>query len=134
MLDEGIAITFGSWICVANGSGGFNGHLADSRKPETSTSASSRDVDDFADDLGGIQISDLIGSYASHIRATPRPLITSDDLIIGIDQVDDNIDKCIMLAEDALQQHGDSKSLTQNHSEAHHHHAIATDDISSSIH
>jgi hypothetical protein len=39
VLHEGITITFGSWICVANGSGDFNGHLADSRKPEAFTSA-----------------------------------------------------------------------------------------------
>jgi hypothetical protein len=102
VLDEGTTITSCSSICVANGSDGFNGHLADSSKPEGSASASSRDVDDLADDLGGIQLSNLIGSYASHIRATPRPLIKSDDLIAGIDQVDNNIAKCIKLVEDAL--------------------------------
>jgi hypothetical protein len=54
MLDEGTTITFGSWIYVTNGLVSFNSHLADSRKPKASTSASSRDVDDLADDLGGI--------------------------------------------------------------------------------
>jgi hypothetical protein len=34
MLDEHTTFIFGSWICITNGSGGFNGHLADSRKPE----------------------------------------------------------------------------------------------------
>jgi hypothetical protein len=34
MLDEGTTFIFGSWIYVANSSGGFNGHLANSRKPE----------------------------------------------------------------------------------------------------
>jgi hypothetical protein len=34
MLDEGTMFVCSSWICVANGSGGFNGHLANSRKPE----------------------------------------------------------------------------------------------------
>jgi hypothetical protein len=113
MLYEGTTITFGFWIYVTNSSGGFNGHLADSSKSEASTLASSRDVDDLADDLGVIQLSDLIGSYAGHIRATPRPLIKLDELIAGIDQVDDNIAKGIKLAEDALQQHGDS-ALWQN--------------------
>ncbi|RLN16537.1 uncharacterized protein C2845_PM02G16410 [Panicum miliaceum] len=28
VLDEGTIFTFGSWVCVANGSGGFNNHLA----------------------------------------------------------------------------------------------------------
>jgi hypothetical protein len=36
MLDEGKTFILGSWICVANGLGGFNSHLAISRKPEAS--------------------------------------------------------------------------------------------------
>jgi hypothetical protein len=36
MLDEGTMFVFGSCIYVANGSGGFNGHLANSRKMEAS--------------------------------------------------------------------------------------------------
>jgi hypothetical protein len=132
--DEGTMITFGSWVCIANGLGSFSNHLATPRNLEASTSASSCDIDDLADDLSGIQLSDLIGSYASRIRANPRPLFKSDDLIIGIDKVDDNIAKCIKLTEDALQQHGDSASPTRNHSEPQHHHPIATDDIYSSIH
>jgi hypothetical protein len=60
MPDEGTMITFGSWVCIADGSGSFSNLLATSRKPEASTSASSHDVDDLADDLGEIQFSDLI--------------------------------------------------------------------------
>jgi hypothetical protein len=37
MLDKGTTFIFASWICIANGSGGFNSHLVDSRKPEAST-------------------------------------------------------------------------------------------------
>jgi hypothetical protein len=37
MLDEGTTFIFGSWICIANGLGGLNSHLTDSRKPEAST-------------------------------------------------------------------------------------------------
>jgi hypothetical protein len=37
VLDEGTTFIFSSWICVANGLGGFNSHLADSRKPEACT-------------------------------------------------------------------------------------------------
>ena len=29
VLAKGTTITFGSWVLVANGSGGFNAHLAD---------------------------------------------------------------------------------------------------------
>jgi hypothetical protein len=45
MLDEGTTFIFGSWICVANGLGGFNSHLVDSRKPEASTSTRSSNLD-----------------------------------------------------------------------------------------
>jgi hypothetical protein len=31
VLDEGTTFIFGSWICVANGLGGFNSHLANSK-------------------------------------------------------------------------------------------------------
>jgi hypothetical protein len=112
MLDEGTTITLAPGSASLTAQAISTAHLADSRKQEASTLASSRNVDDLADDLGGIQLSNLIESYTSHIRATPRPLIKSDDLIVGIDQVDDNISKCIKLVEDALQQHGDSASLT----------------------
>jgi hypothetical protein len=33
MLDEGTTFIFSSWICAANGLGGFNSHLTDFRKP-----------------------------------------------------------------------------------------------------
>jgi hypothetical protein len=38
VLDEGTTLVFGSWICIANGLGGFNSHLVDFGKLETSTS------------------------------------------------------------------------------------------------
>jgi hypothetical protein len=36
MLDEGTTFIFGYWVCIANGSGGFNSHLADTKEPEAS--------------------------------------------------------------------------------------------------
>jgi hypothetical protein len=47
VLDEGTTFIFGSCICVANGLGGFNNHLVDSRKPEASTSTRSSDLDEL---------------------------------------------------------------------------------------
>jgi hypothetical protein len=32
VLDKGTTFIFGSWICVANGLGGFNSHLANSKE------------------------------------------------------------------------------------------------------
>jgi hypothetical protein len=59
MLDEGTTFIFGSWICVANGLGGFNSHLVDSRKPEVSTSIQSSKLDYFIGDLGELLLPDL---------------------------------------------------------------------------
>jgi hypothetical protein len=101
-LDEGTMFTFGSWVCVANGSGGFNSHLANTRKPEVSASTSYRDIDKPIHNLGEFRLSDLIGNYASRFRAIPRTLIDTSNLIIGIDRVGCNIARSIKIAEAAL--------------------------------
>jgi hypothetical protein len=59
VLDEGTTFIFGSWICIANGSGGFNGHLADSRKPEASTANQSSNLSEFVDNLDELLLPDL---------------------------------------------------------------------------
>jgi hypothetical protein len=48
VLNEGTTFTF------ADDCGGFNSHLAETKKPTTSAPASCHDIDDHADDLGGI--------------------------------------------------------------------------------
>jgi hypothetical protein len=132
--NKGTTFTFGSWVYNANGSSGFNNHLGNPKKPEASAPTSSCDIDNLADDLGGIKLSDLIGGYASHIKANPRPSISLDNPIVRIDQVDDNIVKCIKLAEDTFQRPDDSSSPTRNHPEAPRHLAVTTSDIFSGIH
>jgi hypothetical protein len=59
VLDEGTIFIFGSWICVADGLGGFNSHLANSKEPEASPSTSSSDLDDFIDNLDDMLLPDL---------------------------------------------------------------------------
>jgi hypothetical protein len=59
MLDEGTTFIFGSWICIANSSGGFNNHLADSRNMEASTSTRHSDLDEFIDNLDELLLPDL---------------------------------------------------------------------------
>jgi hypothetical protein len=63
MLDEGTTFTFGFWVSVTNSSGDFNSCRADTREPESSAPALCRDINDLADDLGKIRLSDLIGNY-----------------------------------------------------------------------
>jgi hypothetical protein len=59
MLDEGTTFIFGSWICVANGLGGFNSYLDNSKKPEASTQPRQSDLDEFIDNLDELLLPDL---------------------------------------------------------------------------
>jgi hypothetical protein len=59
VLDEGTTFIFGSWICVANGLGGFNSHLANSKEPEASSSTPSSDLYEFIDNLDDLLFPDL---------------------------------------------------------------------------
>jgi hypothetical protein len=45
VLYKGTTFVFGSWICIANGSGGFNSHLANTSKPEASAATQCNDLD-----------------------------------------------------------------------------------------
>jgi hypothetical protein len=46
VLDECTTFIFDFWICIANGSGGFNSHLANSRESETPTATQHNNIDD----------------------------------------------------------------------------------------
>jgi hypothetical protein len=59
VLDEGTTFIFSSWICIANGLGDFNCHLANSRELEASTSTRSSDLNEFIDNLDELFIPDL---------------------------------------------------------------------------
>jgi hypothetical protein len=59
VLNEGTTFIFSSWICVANGLGGFNSHLANSKEPEATSSTRSSDLDDFIDNLNDMPLPDL---------------------------------------------------------------------------
>jgi hypothetical protein len=59
-LDEGTTFVFGSWICIANGLGGFNSHVAESGKPEASTPTRHNDLDEFIDNFDELLLPDLV--------------------------------------------------------------------------
>jgi hypothetical protein len=77
VLDEGTIFIFGSWICVANGLGGFNSRLVDSRKPETSTSTRSCNLDELLLPDLPRQIEKTSVFDVTSTRAAPR-LLGSD--------------------------------------------------------
>jgi hypothetical protein len=60
VLDEGTTFIFGSKICVANGSGGFNSRLVNSRKPEASTPTQHSDLGEYIDNLDELLLPDLV--------------------------------------------------------------------------
>ena len=41
---QGATFIFGSWVCVANGSGGFDSHLTNSPTPKNFTSKDSNEI------------------------------------------------------------------------------------------
>ena len=48
---QGATFVFSSWVCVANGLGGFNGPLANIREPEALEVKQKIVLDEFADNL-----------------------------------------------------------------------------------
>ena len=44
--EQGTTFVFGSWVCIADGSGGFNSHLNNLQEPKT-TSAKKSNLDDL---------------------------------------------------------------------------------------
>jgi hypothetical protein len=59
VLNEDTTFIFHSWICVANGLGGSNSNLANSKQPEASSSTPRSDLDEFIDNLDDLLLPDL---------------------------------------------------------------------------
>jgi hypothetical protein len=87
VLDEGTTFIFGSWICVADGLGGFNSHQANSKEPEATSSTPSSDLDNFIDNLDDMMLPDL----ARQIKKCPfltRLLLVTHQIYSGRIQTD----------------------------------------------
>jgi hypothetical protein len=65
--EEGATFGFGCWVCVANGQGSFNSHVANPRKPETPSLTFSQDVGTLAGGSSHTRLSGLFRKYASHL-------------------------------------------------------------------
>src|SRR6185503_10541504 len=57
-LDQDTTFVFGSWVCVANGSGGFDSHLNNPREPGT-ISTGSDSLADESSNLGEMLLPDF---------------------------------------------------------------------------
>jgi len=58
-LEKGTSLRIGSWIFIADGSGGFESRSIDQDPPEVSEAAKQRKFDEFVDQLEEIRVSDL---------------------------------------------------------------------------
>jgi hypothetical protein len=113
MLDEGTTFIFGSWICVANGLGGFNSHLADSRKSKASTPTRRSDLDEFIDNLNESLLPDVVRQIekmsifdTTSTRATPK-LVRSDSNQFGestqsksLSHLEEDLDRFLKLKDE----------------------------------
>jgi hypothetical protein len=86
VLDEGKTFIFGSWICIANGLGGFISHLVDSRKPEAPAATRRCNLDSFIDDLDELMLPDP----SRQIEKTSVFDVTSSCIAPGLLRSDSN--------------------------------------------
>jgi len=59
VLEEGTTFIFGSWVCIANSSGGFDSHLSNPREPEATPSNRSSITSDHANITVKMPLPDL---------------------------------------------------------------------------
>ena len=57
MPKEGTTFVIGSWVCIANGSSGFNSHLTNSSESKAFATTRCNNVDEFIDQLDEITLS-----------------------------------------------------------------------------
>jgi hypothetical protein len=57
--EKGTTFTFGSRVCIANGSSGFNSHLVNPRGAEVPATTRRSDLDEFVDNLDEMMLPDL---------------------------------------------------------------------------
>ena len=60
VFEKGTSLRVGSWIFVADGSGGFESRSTNQDPPEASEAAKRHEFDEFIDQLEEIEVSDLI--------------------------------------------------------------------------
>ena len=76
---RGATFIFGSWVCVANGSGGFDSHLTNSPTPKSSTSEDSNKLV-RSHDRGVMLLPDLAKEIESKLEINSSSTRTQIDL------------------------------------------------------
>ena len=114
MLEKGTSLRVGSWIFIADGSGGFESCSIDQDPPEISEAAEWREFDEFVDQLEEIGFSDLNKEARSQseldaIKAKPLSELEEDlEKLLEISKQESSTDgktllpNCIHSAEPSL--------------------------------
>ena len=76
---RGATFIFGSWVCVANGSGGFDSHLTNSPAPKNSTSEDSNKLA-RSHDRGVMLLPDLAKEIEPKLEYNSSSIRTQIDL------------------------------------------------------
>ena len=76
---QGVTFIFGSWVCVANGSGGFDSHLTNSPTPKSSTSEDSNKLA-RSYDRGVMLLPDLAKEIEPNLKYNSSSIRTQIDL------------------------------------------------------
>ena len=129
VLEKGTILSFGSWIYVADGSGGFASHLVDPESIEPSlnnealvpnnSATQVANTENTPEESQGEENFDLIKRYWTDPEAMPHPRVDNSDLLDGIDHVSAELAECINLAQTTLDEYGvpyfKNRPVTRSH-------------------
>ena len=85
MIDRGTTFVFGSWVCIANGSGGFDSHLNNPRVPGTISTGSSNLASESSN-LNEILFPDLAKEIEQKLYDNSSPALSQIDLSLNSTQ------------------------------------------------
>ena len=77
-VPEGTALVFGSWACMADGSGGFSSHLVTPKKAESKTNNQPAKISNTAE-LSGDQAPLELNSNITENASTPTQTLESPE-------------------------------------------------------
>ena len=79
-LEKGTSLRIGSWIFIADGSGGIESRSIDQDPPEVSEAAKQCEFDEFIDQLEKVRVSDLINEARIQPESDPIKAKTLSEL------------------------------------------------------
>ena len=116
VLEKGTILSFGSWIHIADGSGGFTSHLVNPENIEPSLADEALTPINLATQVANMENApvdsqeeenfDLIKRYWTDPEATSHPRVDNSNLLNGIDRAMEKLAECLNLAQTTLDEYG----------------------------